>query len=104
MLCAAVGAGRQALSRRCCRVGRKRRSTVVHIPPVSIERLCIAAWVLGALSCFRATRVLPTGCSTLSTHLWSVGTEQPRIAVTLHKAHFIVREIWVRTGPGGVLI
>ena len=77
---------------------------MVPIPSVSIERLCIVAWALGALSCFGATRVLPTGRSTLSTHLWFVGTEQPRIAVTFHKAHFIVRETWARTGPGGVLI
>ena len=63
--------------------------TMVPIPSVSIERLCIVAWALGALSCFGATRVLPTGRSTLSTHLWFVGTEQPRIAVTFHIAHFI---------------
>ena len=78
--------------------------TMVPIPSVSIERLCIVAWALGALSCFGAKRVLPTGRSTLSTHLWFVGTEQPHIAVTFHKAHFIVRETWARTRPGGVLI
>ncbi len=76
---------------------------MAHTPPVSIERLCIVAWALGALSCFGATRVLPTGRSTLSTHLWFVGTEQPRIAVTFHKAHFIVRETWAQYRAGWCL-